>query len=199
MRYVLLALGTTLLSLMSMKSIPYFLFGTLIPLSYCLSNIGDKLVFKVNSRLTHGLISIFIVLIYATSLFVIVKDYDEINDFPDTKDAVEYLVENTNKQDVVLYTSFFDGGYAEYNGFRVYIDARAEIFLKKNNKQSDVFEEYISLQNGNSHYKEFLSRYNFTHILVTETDILNLYLSNDDNYSILYEDEKSKIFIPINN
>ncbi len=197
-RYVLLALGTTLLSLMSLKSIPYFLLGTFIPLSYNLSNLGDKLVFRRNSKRTLRLTSIFIVLIYVASTFVIVKDYDGTKDFPDTKDAVSFLAEKTNKQDVVLYTSFFDGGYAEYNGFKVYIDARAEVFLKKNNKENDVFEEYMSLQNGDIHYMDFLSRYNFTHILVTETDILNLYLSKDDNYSIFYEDEKSKIFIPIN-
>lgn len=197
-RYVLLALGTTLLALMSMKSIPYFLFGTFIPLSFALSNLGDKLVFKGNSRLTLGLTSIFVVLICIATAFVIIKDYDETKDFPETKDAITYLVDNTNEENVVLYTSFFDGGYAEYNGFRAYIDARAEVFLKKNNKQNDIFEEYMSLQNGDLHYTEFLSRYDFTHILVTETDILNLYLSEDDNYSIVYEDKKSKIYIPIN-
>ena len=198
LRYILLALGTTLLSLMSMKSMPYFLIGALIPLSYSLSNIGDKLVFKGNSKLTLGLTSAFLVLICVASSLVIVSDYDGSKDFPDTKDAVTYLSENTDKAKVILYTSFFDGGYAEYNGFQSYIDARAEVFLKKNNKQKDVFEEYMSLQNGNMHYEDFLSKYNFTHILVTETDILNLYLSKDDNYSIFYEDEKSKIFIPIN-
>ena len=48
----------------------------------------------------------------------------------------EYLNENTNSKDVVLYTSFADGGYAEYTGFKSYIDARAEVFLEKNNKSS---------------------------------------------------------------
>ena len=129
---------------------------------------------------------------------MIIKDYDVTKDYPDTKDSIAYLTENTNEQEVVLYTSFFEGGYAEYKGFRAYIDARAEVFLKDNNRRRDVFSEYISLQNGSIHYKDFLSRYDFTHILVTETDILNLYLSKDENYSILYEDEKSKIFVPIN-
>lgn len=197
-RYVLLTLGTTLLALMSLKSIPYFLFGTFIPLAFSLKNLGDKLVFKGSSKFALGITSTFIVLICIASSFVIAEDYDDTKDFPGTKAAVAYLADNADEKSVVLYTSFFDGGYAEYNGFRVYIDARAEVFLKKNNKQKDVFEEYISLQNGNLHYSEFLNKYNFTHILVTKTDILDLYLSEDDKYSIFYEDEKSKIYIPIN-
>lgn len=198
LRYILLTLGTLLLSLMAIKSIPYFLFGTVIPISYNLKNIGDKLVFKGDFKKTFGVTGIFVCLIYAVASFALVRDYDGTKDYPNTKDAVAYLAENTDAKDVVLYTSFFDGGYAEHNNFRVYIDARAEVFLKANNKQKDVFEEYISLQKGYIHYKEFLSRYNFTHILVDETDILNTYLSKDDNYSVFYEDEKSKIFIPIN-
>ena len=183
---------------MAIKSIPYFLFGTVIPISYNLKNIGDKLVFKGDFKKTFGVTGIFVCLIYVVASFALVRDYDGTKDYPNTKDAVAYLAENTDAKDVVLYTSFFDGGYAEHNNFRVYIDARAEVFLKANNKQKDVFEEYISLQKGYIHYKEFLSRYNFTHILVDETDILNTYLSKDDNYSVFYEDEKSKIFIPIN-
>ena len=198
LRYVLLALGTVLLALMSIKSIPYFLFGTFIPLSYSLKNLGDKLAFNNNSKKLISKTSVFIALIYITSIFAIFSDYDGSKDFPETKDAVEYLSETSNKEKVVLYSSFFDGGYAEYNGFKTYIDARAEVFLKSNNKQSDVFTEYISLQNGSIHYKEFLNTYNFTHILVSETDVLNEYLSEDKDYTVFYEDDKSKIFIPIN-
>ena len=65
---------------------------------------------------------------------------------------------------------------------------RAEVFLKDNNKHSDVFIEYISLQSGEIQYKEFLNKYNFTHILVNETDLLYVYLSEDENYSVFYED-----------
>lgn len=195
LRYILLALGTCLLSLMSIKSIPYLLIGAFIPLSYNLKNIGDKLVFKENSKHIVSLISVFIVLIYLASFFVIVRDYDASKDFPETKDAIEYLKENTNEKSVCLYTGFFDGGYAEYKGFKTYIDARAEVFLESNNKQKDVFSEYISLQNGSIHYQEFLSTYSFTHILVTKTDVLNVYLSSDDDYTIFYEDDKSKIFM----
>ena len=199
LRYILLAIGTCGLSLMALKSIPYFLFGTVITLCHNLKNMGDKLVFRIDSKKTFITISIFIILIYLISISLIIKDYDESKDFPETKNAIAYLNENTDEKNVSLYTSFFDGGYAEYRGFKTYIDARAEVFLQSNNQQKDVFEEYISLQSGELHYQEFLNMYSFTHILVTKDDILNVYLLKDDNYAVLYEDEKSKIFIPVNN
>ena len=36
--------------------------------------------------------------------------------------------------------------YAEYKGIKVYLDPRAEVFLKKNNKKKDILVEYYKLQ-----------------------------------------------------
>ncbi|MCQ2455528.1 MAG: hypothetical protein MJ090_05265 [Clostridia bacterium] len=195
-RYILLSMGTIFLALMSVKSIPYFLIGTCVPLSFFLKNKADKLFFNYGSKKSLTLISVFLISIITASIYVIVSDYDALKDYPETYRAIDFLSENTEKNKVILYTSFYDGGYAEYNGFSSYIDARAEVFLKSNNKRKDIFGEYISLQKGNIHYKDFLNDYPFTHILVTDTDVLNVYLSKDDDYKIIYKDKQCKIFTP---
>ena len=54
-------------------------------------------------------------------------------DAPAVAQAVEYLSKHENKDGMVLYTGYNDGGYAEFLGYKPYIDPRAEVFVKKNN------------------------------------------------------------------
>jgi hypothetical protein len=195
LRYILLSMGTTVMALMAIKSIAYFAIGTLIPLSYYLKNVANKLVFPAGTnRFQTKLAAIFLVVVIVASGWVITDGYNPAKDYPPAKDALEYLQQNAETSDVVLYTGFYDGGYAEYLGFRTYIDPRAEVFVKANNQQKDIFKEYLSLQGGQLHYREFLDRYPFTHILTTEDDILGVYLSRDVEYIVYYEDQNCKIF-----
>jgi hypothetical protein len=103
--------------------------------------------------------------------------------------AVEYLIQQDDATDILLWTNYNNGGYAEFMGIKCYIDPRAEIFLKTNNQQKDIFHEYVSLENGKLYYKEFIDRYHFTYYLTEDSDILYTYLANDPDYQIVYEDE----------
>jgi hypothetical protein len=89
---------------------------------------------------------------------------------------------------MVLYTGYDDGGYAEFMGFRPYIDPRAEVFVQKNNKTRDIMKEYFLLQTGGLYYKELLDEYHFTHLVVSDYDILHTYLPYDSDYRLVYDD-----------
>ena len=69
-----------------------------------------------------------------------------------------------------------------------------EVFVTKNNGTYDIMNEYCSLQYGTLYYKEVLDRYQFTHLLVSKTDILSTYLPHDADYQVVYEDESYLIF-----
>lgn len=82
-----------------------------------------------------------------------------------------------------------DGGYVEYRGYRAYIDPRAEIFSKANNKKSDIIKEYYKLQHGQADYLTFLTKYDFDYLILYENDYLYKYfISTDKNtmYKKLY-------------
>ncbi len=195
-RYILLTLGTILLSLIAMKSVPYFLIGSVIPLIYYMKNISYKLNVE-NDAKTKFLIVLAIVIFTFLSSFIVsdkVTSYDKTEDYPETKNAIEYLKENENVEKLRVYTGFNDGGYAQYLKIKTYIDPRAEIFLKKSNGKKNVFHEYAMLQHGEIYYKDFLDAYNFTHIILFKGDILYTYLENDDEYKIYYKDENSIIY-----
>jgi hypothetical protein len=104
------------------------------------------------------------------------------------KPAVEFLLNENRAEDITLWTGFNTGGYFEFNGIKCYIDARPEIFALSNNHQKDIIKEYLELLRGDLDYREFFSRYNFTHIFITTADkIPYLMLSNDPNYKMVFE------------
>ena len=94
-----------------------------------------------------------------------------------------------------MYTGYNDGGLAEFRGIPSYIDPRAEVFVKKNNKKEDVMKEYYQLQRGMLYYKSFLNKYGFTHIVITEDDILNTYLPYDTDYEKVYSNEDYSLYM----
>ena len=103
------------------------------------------------------------------------------------KDGIDYLLENEKSSDITLYTGYAEGAYPEWKGIKCYIDPRAEIFLKGNNKKEDIMKEYYLLQIGSLDIEEFLEKYKFSHLLVIERDYLYDHMDNIDNYKIVYE------------
>lgn len=196
LRHILLAFGTVYMTLSSIRNFFIFVVCSYIPLSFYLRDFVFRETEEKNSNLK-------IVLVIALSLIVIVLNYSYYIQPGEPKtgsgtierhQAVEYLVTNYDIKHMSLYTGYVDGNYAEFRGIRVYMDARAEVFLKKNNKKEDIFLEYISLQAGRKHYREVIYKYRFTHILAHESDILYVYMENDPDYKKVYQSKHYKIF-----
>ncbi len=194
LRYVLLTAGTIYLALSSIKSISYFLIGSVIPLAFFLKNKGDKLIIDLNKKSLNNIVIIFLAVIFVFGNCIKITDYKKSKDYPPTYEAIQYVAQNNDTDEVVMYSGYNDGGYVEYLGMKTYMDARAEVFLKSNNKKEDIFDEYVKLQDGELYYKNFLNKYNFTHLLVVKEDLLYEYLANDENYTIYYEDTNCKVY-----
>lgn len=120
-------------------------------------------------------------------------------------DAIKFLLRTECPENISLYANQGVGGLAGYFGVKYYIDARSEVFLKANNGQKNIFNEYLDFTSGKINYKDFFARYNFTHILITnEEAFLFDELSADKNFRVVYESERvdgskvirCKIFVP---
>ena len=72
------------------------------------------------------------------------------------------------------------------------MDARAEVFRPKLNHQKDVMEEYCSLIFGKLDYRDFVTRYPFTHFLTTDLDPLYVNLKNDPRFELLWDSEEDQ-------
>ena len=196
LRYFLLLIGTIYLGIVHYKSYALFLLGGLVPLAYYLNPLFKEYQVKKRSCkyiLSCSIVSLsMITLLIFTYLKTTPKDeynYDTIN-----QQSIEYLEKNYSK-DIKLYVNYMDGSYAMFKGFKVYIDPRAEVYLKSNNQQEDIFLEYYNLQHGLIKVEDFLTKYNFDILLLNEKDKIYNYLNEfASNYEEVYNDNKRFIY-----
>ena len=174
-RYYLLLFGTTYLAFDCSRSIALFIIGALFPLSYLYK---DKIINIDIERfiplILKNIIVISFLIVTISSIIFIKRDF-----YPESREPIDYLVKNYNKQNIKLYINFNDGSYAVYKEIKVNIDPRAEVYLKKNNHKSDIYDEYTKLGNNEIDYKDYINKYKFTHILVNEDDPMYNKLKKD--------------------
>ena len=186
-RYFLLFIGTTYLTLSHSKGVLFLL----VVLGFILGDcFNKKEIININETKLNKLEKlIYVVLIVGFigfSLFNIKFTYE-----PKLKEIADYLDKNATK-DIKLFTGYNNGSYLEYRGYKCYIDPRAEVFLKKFNKKEDIFLEYYDVIIGNIEVKSFLEKYNFDYLLV-ETSIENLIvkeLNNNENYELVLKTDE---------
>ena len=188
---VCMAAGATIMSFMHIRNKWFLIIGVLPIVIFFLEKL-PPLPFEKNeenpkartiavSALTCIAIALSVFMFathsYSTSTTVD-SNYSPIN-------ALEYL-ETKNKDNVVLYTEFNNGAFFEWNRYKIYIDARPELYDKKINGQKEVMKEWLSVVNGTADYEQFLNDYNFTHLVVDNKPLYD-YLNTRDDYQVVVE------------
>ncbi len=108
--------------------------------------------------------------------------------------AIDYLVAYEQRnfestENVLTFTGYNTGNYAQYKGLKTYSDARAEAGLKKINGKSDTLKEYFNLTRGILSPKKFTEKYRFDFLLVENFSDTELYwyLDSDEAYTKVYD------------
>lgn len=102
---------------------------------------------------------------------------------------------------VRVWCDYNTGGHAEFFGVEPYIDPRAEIYLKSNNKKADIFLEYYNLmKNPAENYNKVMKKYKFTHIFVKENEKNEFYkyVKNDNNYKKVMKEDGYVLYEAVN-
>lgn len=182
-RYFFLLLGTTFLALSSIKAFPYFVIASYFPLA---SYINDKFPKNKNISLSNDAKIDFITTICTMVIMMIIvfiASCDRTKNLRIDK-ITNYLVkeEKKNKTKYKVYTNYDNGSYAEFKELNVYIDSRAEAYLKVNNKKEDIIKEYYYMNYGGIDKEKFLLKYKFDYLIVDENESLyRFYLNTKDN------------------
>ncbi len=183
---LLFFLGTAYMAYTNLRNCSLFFISTMPYISTYIKIKDGK---DTNKPIIAYLICLLI-LIGACTNSIINKNYKLSSNLDK---IVNYLDKNTNKN-IKLYTSFGDGPYLEYKGYKTYIDTRAEVFLKSNNKKEDIFIEYINLISGKLDSKKFLNKYKFDYLIVSEEEQLYDYLRNNNSYESVLESNSRFLF-----
>lgn len=194
LRYGLLLLGVTILALSHIRNLSLYAIGAISPLALFLKNVLKPKIEQelfMDQKYKRNYIIIIIFMCVYTIIMAVMFNNKFTNRI---KGGVDYLLKNNKKEDIVLYTNYNNGSYSEFRGLKPYIDARAEIFVKLNNKKEDIIKEYYLLSNDHIDYKGFLKKYNFTHLIVDIHEPLYQHLLSSKDYKIIYNEKDYAIF-----
>lgn len=201
-RYALLMIGTFIMGAYALRNVAFYSIvgGAVLAWEYKDMQIPEKWT-------KHGL-DILVVGIPIVGLSAVLSTvspsssvgyFTNLYDGTVCKKAVDALYDYTTKkgqdpEDLKVFTSFNDGAYAEFKGFKCYMDPRAEVFIKEINKKKDVLGEYIEFLTNQFDYNELQSRYDFDYWVADKSYAYTLYMQNDDNCKNIYEDDNCIIF-----
>lgn len=194
-RYLCFMFGTILLVCMHYKSYPYFVFYGILAFAYFYKDIKIKRNIKwlknkwfilVRDALMYSLALVCIptlILILYCSFKVVFLDND-------ASEVGEYLQENYDTENIVVYTDFNTGQYFEFLGYKAYIDGRAELFYEKYNEKEDIMPDFYKILKNDFEfdYDEFMDKYQFDLIVVPNTIqiLFDRYLEKNEQYKLVY-------------
>lgn len=122
---------------------------------------------------------------------------DEIKEGDSTPvEAVQYL-NNLNieeKDNLRIYTNFNTGAYLEYSGYKVFFDARPELYFKSVNKKADVIKDYQQMNATEKGYKSIVDKYKFNYLIVYTNSNLDTYLSYDENATLITSNDIHRMY-----
>ena len=195
LRHFLLFIGVVVLALSNFRNVMLYVVGTIPFLAYYLKDlITDSKKTKIKDKLYKNKYIITILFLVIISILSMIFISPSFNNKLKLDKGVNYLLKNNKKEDIVLYTGYDNGSYPEYRGIKAYMDTRAEVFLKSNNKKEDVFKEYYYLTYGLLDYDSFLEKYKFTHLLISKKERLYYIISVNKSYKKIFNTKKYSIF-----
>ena len=188
-----LAAGTGFMALLSVRSALLAVFFTLLPLA-CL---GGKLplerlcaqLVRLSAREKRELLAIGLGLLAFIGWQAVPRLTTSYVISPYLEEACDVLAQQV-PPGTPVYADYQTGTYAEFRGFRPYIDARAEVFTKRLDHEKDYLHEYRQMFVGLLEYREFLARYDFPYLIVEESEPLYHHLPYEKDYELLYDSKR---------
>lgn len=179
--YLLVLLGSYVLADLLAQSIEKFLNDDIKSLEN----------FLIKPKVAIGILVYCLVLTTSNLIDKIDIPYIDKSMYP--VEAVSYIKENLNYKDIKIYNSYNNGSYLMMHGIPVFIDSRLDVYCSEFN-DTDIFRDYIKISQGETHYEEIFSKYEFTHVLLYKNEIVTPYVKEDPNYKLLHEDDFFYLF-----
>ena len=103
--------------------------------------------------------------------------------------ASNYILENVDVENMRIYNEYNYGSYLLFRGIPVFIDSRADLYAPEFNGEKDIFSDFINISNISVYYENKFKEYEMTHVLVYKNAKLNMFLSRNSDYKLLYNDD----------
>lgn len=214
LRDLFMFVGLVLLSFMSRRQTSMLiLIGNFIFVKLVVQMINkyDNKTYKKIQKFMTGILgqAISVILILCISLLMLKpkmndKFVDE-NSYP--VKACDFILENLDVDNIKLYNEYNYGSYLIYRGIPVFIDSRADLYSpefngtkneEKKYEGRDIFSDFLNISNIGTFYESKFREYGITHVMMGKNTKLNLLISREDNYKLLYQDNNFVIYERLN-
>lgn len=113
--------------------------------------------------------------------------------------AADFILEeaengNIDLDSMRIYNDYNYGSYLLFRGIPVFIDSRADLYSPEFNEDVDIFSDYMDISSIGTYYETAFEKYNITHVILYDNSKLNMFISRDDNYKMLYEDKNFVVY-----
>lgn len=204
LRDLCLIIGLFLFSLIANRNVIYvYIFYPTILIKIVFESIEyKKLKFRRINKIFKNVNKKFVLLFTAICLLFIYIfclynmdfknfDYGISEEYP--VESVKYIKENLDYKNIKLYNDFNYGSYLEFNDIPVFVDSRAEVYIKEFNGGKDIISDYLDSKNIST-YKKIFDKYDFDYALVYKESEIYFYLNLDSDFEIIFEEKNYTLF-----
>ncbi len=103
--------------------------------------------------------------------------------------AADYILENLDLSTMRLFNEYNYGSYLIYRGIPVFIDSRADLYAPEFNGGKNIFSDFINTSSISAYYEDKFEKYKITHVIVGKKTKLNMLISRNSDYKLLYSDD----------
>lgn len=164
---------------------------------------GTKAVIELMTSILGKILTILLVVLISLLIYKDKADDSFVNERSYPVSAADYILKNIDMENMRLFNEYNYGSYLLYRGIPVFIDSRAELYSPEFNGERnsdgkyegrDIFSDYINTTNISTYYEDKFEKYDITHVILGKKTKLNMFLSRDENYEEIYEDEYFVIY-----
>lgn len=194
--------GLIFLTIMSRRqqSMLYFVGIFVINKMICelIKKFDNEIMEDILKILTMNITKIIIYAFFVTFMIFALNKLKDVeivsgDDYP--IEAVEYIKENLDIDEMKLFNEYNFGSYILYQDVPVFIDSRADVYDPAfNGWEDDIFRDFMNISDVCNNYEEKFEHYGITHLLIYRNSTLDKVLRLDTNYNELYKDNNFIIY-----
>lgn len=199
---ILLFFGLYFMAILARRNQAFlYLIGT-IPVVRLITNFfetydTENILEKVNNFFSKnwvlGCTTIVIVIGLSSNMVTRIRE-KYVNEKKYPVEAVNFIKENLDYKNLKIYNSFNYGSYLELSGIPAFVDSRSEIFTEEFNNVT-ILKDWLETSRGNVNYNDTFAKYEIDYAIVEDKEIINTYISADEKYEKVYDDETFSIYM----
>lgn len=164
---------------------------------------GTNQVIKAMTSLLGKIITVLLAILISFMLYRGKINSPIVSESSYPVEACDYILENLDIENMRIFNEYNYGSYMLYRGIPVFIDSRADLYTPEFNgtknedgkyEGRDIFSDYLNISNISTYYENKFEQYDITHVLIRKNSKLNMLLSRDDNYDLLYSDDNFVLY-----